>query len=249
MSDLLARARTPELPERPLLLIPVGSTEQHGPHLPLGIDTVIAHAVARRAADLIRETGVDVLVAPGLTYGASGEHQHFAGTVSIGLETLQLVLVELVRSAVSWAGKCVFVNGHGGNVTALAAAMRQLRFEGHDVGWAPCVPTQARVRAAIDSHAGRLETSLALALAPDDVRLDKAEPGALEPLSALMSRIRLDGVASVSHNGVLGDPSGASAQEGVQLLQGMADHVVSWVLAWAPDGQGRLCDDRRTALT
>jgi mycofactocin precursor peptide peptidase len=249
VSDLLARARTPELPERPMLLIPVGSTEQHGPHLPLGLDTVIAHAVARRAGDLIRETGVDVLIAPGLTYGASGEHQHFAGTVSIGLEALQLVLVELVRSAVSWAGRCVFVNGHGGNVTALAAAMRQLRNEGHDVGWAPCVPTQARGGAPIDSHAGRLETSLALALAPDDVRLDRAEPGALEPLSALMSRIRLDGVASVSHNGVLGDPSGASAQEGVQLLRGMADDVVSWVLAWAPDSQGRLCDERSTVLS
>jgi mycofactocin precursor peptide peptidase len=248
MSDLLAQNRSPELPERPTLLIPVGSTEQHGPHLPMGLDTVIADAVARRAGGLIREAGVDVLVAPALTYGASGEHQHFAGTVSIGLEALQQVLVELVRSAVSWAGRAVFVNGHGGNVTALADAVGLLRLEGHDVGWTACAPAPARDRAPNDSHAGRIETSLALALAPDDVRLDKAQPGALEPLPALMARIRVGGVISVSRNGVLGDPSGASAQEGFQLLSAMVTDVVSSVLAWAPDGQGRLCDDGRTVV-
>jgi mycofactocin precursor peptide peptidase len=254
MSDLLAQSRSPELPKRPTLLIPVGSTEQHGPHLPMGLDTVIADAVARRAGGLIREAGVDVLVAPALTYGASGEHQHFAGTVSIGLEALQHVLVELVRSAASWAGKAVFVNGHGGNVTALADAVRLLRVEGHDVGWTACAPAPARdgapndTHAGRDSHAGRIETSLALALAPDDVRLDKAQPGALEPLSALMARIRVGGVVSVSPNGVLGDPSGASAQEGAQLLSAMVAEVVSSVLAWAPDGQGRLCDVGRKVV-
>jgi mycofactocin precursor peptide peptidase len=244
MSDLLARARTPELSVWPMLLIPVGSTEQHGPHLPLGMDTVIAEAVARRAADLIRQTGADVLIAPTLAYGASGEHQHFAGTVSIGFQALQHLLVELVRSAGSWAGQCVFVNGHGGNAPAVAAAVRQLRYEGHDVGWAACAPTPERDGAPIDSHAGRIETSLALILAPDDVRLDRAEAGALEPLSALLSRMRVGGVGAVSPNGVLGDPSGASAQEGLWLLWSMVADVVSSVAAWAPDGQGRLCDER-----
>ena len=66
MSDLLARARTPELCGGQMLLIPVGSTEQHGPHLPLGMDTVIAQAVANRAGDVIRDGGVDVLIAPAL---------------------------------------------------------------------------------------------------------------------------------------------------------------------------------------
>jgi len=248
VSDLLARARTPELSGGQMLLIPVGSTEQHGPHLPLGMDTVIAQAVAHRAADVMRDGGVDVLIAPALAYGASGEHQHFAGTMSIGLEALQHLLVELVRSAGSWAGRCVFVNGHGGNVPAVAAAVRQLRFEGHDVGWAACAPTPERDGAPIDSHAGRIETSLALILAPDDVRPDRAEAGALEPLSALLSRMRIGGVASVSPNGVLGDPSGASAQEGLRLLWSMAGDVVSSVLAWAPDGQGRLCDERRKVV-
>ena len=245
MSDLLASARSPELSGGPMLLVPVGSTEQHGPYLPLGMDTLIAEAVAGRSADVLREAGVDVLTAPALAYGSSGEHQHFAGTVSIGLEALQLLLVELARSAGSWAGPCVFVNGHGGNVPAVVAAVRQLRYEGHDVGWAACAATRERDGAPIDSHAGRIETSLALILVPDDVRLDRAEPGALEPLSALLSRMRAGGVASVSPNGVLGDPSGASAQEGLRLLWSMVADVVSSVLAWAPDGQGRLCDVRR----
>jgi mycofactocin system creatininase family protein len=248
VSDLLARARSPELSGGPMLLVPVGSTEQHGPHLPLGMDTLIAEAVAGRSADVLREAGVDVLTAPALAYGSSGEHQHFAGTVSIGLEALQLLLVELARSAGSWAGPCVFVNGHGGNVPAVVAAVRQLRYEGHDVGWAACAATRERDGAPIDSHAGRIETSLALILVPEDVRLDRAEPGALEPLSALLSRMRVGGVASVSPNGVLGDPSGASAQEGLRLLWGMVADVVSSVLAWAPDGQGRLCDVRRRVV-
>jgi mycofactocin system creatininase family protein len=248
VSDLLARARTPELSGGPMLLVPVGSTEQHGPHLPLGMDTVIAEAVARRAADLIREAGVDVLIAPALAYGSSGEHQHFAGTLSIGLEALQHLLVELVRSAGSWAGRCVLVNGHGGNVPAVAAAVGQLRYEGHDVGWTACAPTPEADWARVDSHAGRIETSLALALVPDDVRLDRAEPGALEPLSELLPRMSAGGVASVSPNGVLGDPSGASAQEGVRLLWSMVTEVASSVLAWTPDGQGRLQHEGRRVV-
>jgi mycofactocin system creatininase family protein len=244
MSDLLAHTRSPELSAAPILLVPVGSTEQHGPHLPLGMDTVIAEAVARRAADVMREAGVDVLTAPALAYGSSGEHQHFAGTVSIGLDALQHLLVELVRSAASWGGQCVLVNGHGGNVPAVVAAVRQLRCEGHDVAWAACAPTPDPDGAPLDLHAGRIETSLALILVPGDVRLGLAEPGAREPLSALLSRMRAGGVVSVSPNGVLGDPSGASAQEGERLLWGMVADVVSSVLAWAPDGQGRISTER-----
>jgi mycofactocin system creatininase family protein len=248
MSDFLASARSPELSARPMLLVPVGSTEQHGPHMPLGLDTVIAQEVTRRSAEVMRQAGVDVLTAPALAYGSSGEHQHFAGTVSIGVEALELLLVELVRSAGSWAGQCVLVNGHGGNVPAIAAAVRQLRYEGHDVGWAACAPSQTAGAAPVDSHAGRTETSLALALVPDHVRLDLAEPGANEPLSALLSRMRVGGVASVSPNGVLGDPSGASAKEGVRLLWSMVADVVSSILDWAPDGQGRLRNERRRVV-
>ena len=142
----------------------------------------------------------------------------------------------------------MLVSGHGGNLPAIVAAVRQLRYEGHEVGWTACAPPPEGDGAPTDSHAGRIETSLALALAPDQVRLDLAAPGALEPLSALLSRMRVGGVSSVSPNGVLGDPSGASAQEGVRLLWSMVADVVSSMLTWAPDDQGRLRSERRRVV-
>jgi creatinine amidohydrolase/Fe(II)-dependent formamide hydrolase-like protein len=110
MSRRLADAVWPDIPARPLVLVPVGSIEQHGPHLPLDTDAVIAEAVADRAAELI---GGDVQVAPVIAYGSSGEHQMFPGTCSIGADALRSMLVELVRSLRTWAGRVVFVNAHG----------------------------------------------------------------------------------------------------------------------------------------
>lgn len=89
----LADARWPQVPEGGLVLVPVGSTEQHGPHLPLDVDTVVAVAVARGLAPAL-----EGLVAPAVAFGASGEHQDFPGTVSIGTPALTTVLVELGRS-------------------------------------------------------------------------------------------------------------------------------------------------------
>ncbi len=103
-------------------MIPLGSTEQHGPHLPLDTDTRIATAVARAAAPEARLER-EWLMAPAIAYGASGEHQSFAGTISIGTEALTMLLVEYGRSAAGWARRLVFVNGHGGNVAALADAV------------------------------------------------------------------------------------------------------------------------------
>ena len=113
----------------PALIVPLGSTEQHGPHLPLDTDTRIATAVARTAAE--RLTG-DWMIAPAVCYGASGEHEGFAGTVSIGTAALRLLLIEYGRSACRWAPRLVFVNGHGGNVQAVAEATALLRQEGRD---------------------------------------------------------------------------------------------------------------------
>src|SRR5664279_4473379 len=101
----------------PALIVPLGSPEQHGPHLPLDTDTRIADAVAGRVAE--RLDG-DWLLAPAIGYGASGEHEGFPGTISIGTAALQLLLIEFGRSASGWASRMVFVNGHGGNVEALS---------------------------------------------------------------------------------------------------------------------------------
>jgi mycofactocin system creatininase family protein len=211
---------------RATLLVPVGSTEQHGLHLPLDTDTRIAAAVASRAE------GPHLLVAPPVAYGASGEHEAFAGTVSIGHEALRLLLVELGRSAARWAARLVFVNGHGGNVPTLVEAVTLLRYEGRDAAWFPCAPGG-------DAHAGRTETSLVLALDPALVR-SGAVAGNRAPLAELLPAMRAGGVAAVSPNGVLGDPAGASAGEGERLLAGMATELAAALTRWTPDATGRL---------
>ena len=217
----------PEIDVRPTVLVPVGSTEQHGPHLPLDTDARVAAAVAARAA-----AGTNLLVAPPVAYGASGEHEGFPGTVSIGHEALRLLLVELGRSAARWAGRVLFVNGHGGNVPTLVDAVRLLRYEGRDAAWLACAPGG-------DAHAGRTETSLMLALDPACVRPAWAA-GNTAPLGDLLPAMRAGGVAAVSANGVLGDPSGASPDEGERLLAAMAAELVAALGRWTPDASGRL---------
>ena len=194
--DELATRTWPELAGGAhVLLVPLGSTEQHGPHLPLDTDTRIAVAVATEVAARHEH----VLVAPALAYGASGEHAGFAGTISIGTEALRLVLVELVRSLGPEIARTVLVNGHGGNADAVRGAVDLLRAEGRAVDvWSPRV-------AGGDAHAGETETSLLLAIAAPVVHLDRAEVGNVAPLVELLPDLRRGGVAAVTTNGVLGD--------------------------------------------
>ncbi|MFG2969474.1 mycofactocin biosynthesis peptidyl-dipeptidase MftE [Streptomyces sp. NPDC048288] len=245
MPPVLADCVWPAVPAGALVLVPVGSTEQHGPHLPLDTDTVVARAVARRTAAALDGGPQDPhgppLVAPAVAFGASGEHAGFPGTVSIGHEALHAVLVELARSLSLWAGRIVFVNGHGGNTVTLDRALTQLRAEGHDAAWTACeVPGG-------DAHAGRTETSLLLHLAPGRVRLDAAVAGDTRPLAALLPELTARGVRAVSPSGVLGDPAGASAAEGRRATAAMVATTVRRVTAWAPNAHGRLTDPARTA--
>ncbi|MGQ0840186.1 mycofactocin biosynthesis peptidyl-dipeptidase MftE [Actinokineospora sp.] len=216
---------------RPIVLLPLGSCEQHGPHLPVDTDAAIATAVATRAAALL---DLDVLVAPTLSYGASGEHEDFPGTVSIGHEALGLLLLELARSAARWCGRLVVVNGHGGNLPALVTTVARLRTEGHAAAWwSPVIPGG-------DAHAGRTETALMLAIRGSSVRREQAIAGAVEPLAELMSRLRTHGVRAVSPTGVLGDPADASAAEGLALWADLAADLAGAVSAWQVGAQGRL---------
>lgn len=210
-------------------MIPLGATEQHGPHLPLDTDTRIATAVTRAAAQRI-----DWLVAPAIAYGASGEHQSFAGTISIGTDALTTLLVEYGRSATCWAQRLVFVNGHGGNVSALTAAVGVLRTESRDAGWCPCACIGG------DAHAGHTETSVLLHISPADVRTDRLLPGNDAPLRELLPSMRRGGVAAVSQIGVLGDPTTATAVEGRRIFAEMVDDCVRRVAQWMPGPDGML---------
>jgi mycofactocin precursor peptide peptidase len=198
------------------LLVPVGSVEQHGPHLPLDTDTRVARAVAEGAAARL---GPSALVGPPVAFGASGEHETFPGTVSIGTDGLRTLLVELGRSAGRWVRTLVLVNGHGGNVEAVRSSVALLRAEGRDARWYGCAPPSGTP--GTDAHAGRTETSILLHLDPAVVGLDRAEAGNTAPLAELLPAMRAGSVRAVSPNGVLGDPAGASAAEGRELLAAM----------------------------
>lgn len=223
MSDLAARSWADVPRGRETLVVPVGATEQHGPHLPLSTDTDIAIALAQRLADSVP----DVVVGPAVAYGASGEHQDFPGTLSIGQPATELLLVELVRSACATFPRVLLLNCHGGNAEPIARAVERLRAEGRDVrAWSPAATWNG------DAHAGRIETAVMLALDADAVNMQRAQAGERRALPDVLPELRERGVAAVSANGVLGDPAGATAASGEALLAQAADALRDWVSEW-----------------
>ncbi|MET9028420.1 mycofactocin biosynthesis peptidyl-dipeptidase MftE [Nocardia sp. NPDC004168] len=207
-----------------ILAVAVGATEQHGPHLPLSTDTDIAAALCARLA----AARADVLAAPAIPYGASGEHAGFPGTLSIGQAALELLVVELCRSATETFERILLVNWHGGNIEPLRRAEDLLRAESRDVRvYLP--------RFDGDPHAGRSETALQLALAPERVHADRAAAGDTRPLAELLPLLRSGGVRAVSANGVLGDPAGATAAEGAALLDHLSTDLLDRTRHWWPE--------------
>lgn len=213
---------------RALVVLPVGATEQHGPHLPPETDTLLAVAAAAACADVIDPVHVTVL--PALAYGASGEHQSFPGTVSLGTDALAESVLELGRSVSTWADRLLVVNGHGGNVEALRRAVTRLRYEGRDAAWLSCRTSEDPG----DTHAGHAETSLMLHLHPELVAMRLAEPGCTATLPEILPAMRIGGVAAVSANGVLGDPTTATEVEGRRLWGRLVADVRRRCEAWRP---------------
>ena len=201
-----------------VLLLPIGSCEQHGPHLPLDTDTQIAQYLCAQAA----QQDSRILIAPSLSITASGEHAGFPGTLSIGTEALTPVLVEIVRSA-DWSNGVVFVNGHGGNADAVAAAIRILANEQRNVAaWWPRIEHG-------DAHAGASETSMMLVINPEQVNMAKVEAGSTKPISEIAAQLRSGGVRAVSTNGVLGDPTTATSEHGHNLLSQLTHDLVTFI--------------------
>ena len=239
MSPHLGDRHWPEVVPGSLLVVPLGATEQHGPHLPIDTDTVVATELAAR---LVGHRS-DALLAPAMPYGASGEHGAFPGTLSIGAGATEIVLLELARSADAFRGT-VFVSGHGGNAAPLQRALVRLGTEGRRVlAWSPTAAVLAAAvagvgpemadRVAGDHHAGLVETSIMLALRPDAVgSVDPAATRVVAPLADLMPRLVRHGVSGVSKDGVLGDPSGADAELGRRWLDALAADLIGRVDEW-----------------
>jgi len=205
--------------QQPIVLIPVGSYEQHGPHLPLDTDTQIAMAVI---AACVPNDSNTIVVAPPLTITASDEHAGFPGTLSVGTHAFALSAIAIAQSSTHWARGVLFVNGHGGNTDAFTHVTTSLSEQQipHAV-WSPPVENSD------DMHAGDTETSLLLHISPKDVHVDKLAPGNQAPLTELIPQMRAGGVRAVSHNGVLGDPTQANAANGKKIFDRYCDSLRS----------------------
>jgi creatinine amidohydrolase len=232
--------RAPELVTRlgagSILVLPVGATEQHGPHLPFSTDTVVADAVGRAA---VQEAGdeLDAWLLPTLSYSKSNEHAWAAGTFWLSAATLLAVLDDIGRCAAATpARRLVFLNGHGGNSSLLNVACRELRLH-HGLmtflAHPGLPPDQGGASPAeelgMGIHGGLDETSMMLHLRPDLVDLAAAARHVPEGL-APNRYVRFGGAVSFGWlsndfgpSGVIGDPTGATAERGKALFEGAVE--------------------------
>ncbi|MEU7581986.1 creatininase family protein [Streptomyces sp. NPDC041068] len=244
---LTAPRVTSELSERSILCLPLGSLEQHGPHLPLNTDAVIAERFAARLATHVADRH-DLWVVPPVPYGLSPEHAWAPGTITLNIalytSLIETLVGEYVRSTPARA--ILIINGHGGNKGVLEALVHQLQ-RTHDV--ATCVVNPGSLAAGqlqadgefLEVHAGIRETSLMLALAPDHVRLDLLpngpipDPGQREEVQRLVFGRGAtwpwssDNPAISTHGVIGGDPRQATAEHG-QMLVTAALHACADVL-------------------
>ena len=217
-----------------LPILPIGSLEQHGPHLPVWTDSFLAHELAIAAARLA--TDIPAVVLPPLWTGLSEHHLPFGGTISLDHATLHAVLRCVVRSLRAQGfSRLLILNGHGGNIEPLAVSVRELA---HEFGipvvtttWpnvAPVEVAQALTTQAGIMHACEGETSLWLALAPEEVRMERIEEAAggnagVQP-PAGFSRFH-SFAERAPRTGVKGDPRAATAEKGKTIIAAVAGNL------------------------
>lgn len=219
--------------DRSIIVLPLGATEQHGPHLPFDTDTVVADAVAHATAAAVGDE-LDVWLLPTMAITKSNEHAWSSGTMWLSHTTLMAVLHDIGRCVAALpARKLVFLNGHGGNSALVNVANRELRlayglqtFMTH-----PGVPadqggTSAATELGMGVHGGTDETALMLHLAPDKVDMTKAVRNVPEKL-ADNRYVRFGGRVSFGWlsndfgpHGHIGDPLPATAELGCTLFEG-----------------------------
>lgn len=219
--DELSSAEIRELREDgvDMVILPVGSTEQHGAHLPVGVDAIIPDEIAQRVSARVR-----VPVLPCVRYGNSLTHRGWHGTVSLRPETLQRMIEEIVRwPYASGFGRFVILNGHLANPWPLLSAMDNLRYDLPAIrirvlSWWDITPELAREvrRDAVGPsfHANNAETSVMMYLRPDLVRMDRVqtEQSAERPFFSYPMRFR-------TPSGVTGDPLSATRERGQELVE------------------------------
>lgn len=201
-----------------LFVLPLGSTEQHGPHLATGTDAAVATAIARGASEAADHPEV-ILLAPTLVFGASDHHLEFGATLSLSLRTLQLVVDDILRS-VSKAGcrRAFLLNAHGGNTPvchgAVSEAARRYGLVAATANVADFVDA-SEIGGPVRGHAGSFETSLMLAIHPAGVHLEDARPSPGGPARHRGSALVVgDPDRWRQLDGFTDDPTGASVEAG-----------------------------------
>ncbi|MFE3195034.1 creatininase family protein [Nocardia sp. NPDC059240] len=229
MKDLLTTATSAEVQDLDtrIAVLPVGSFEQHGRFHPLTTDTVVACAIAKRIAD-----DYSLFLLPPITFSCSHEHTAFAGTVSISASTLMVVIADIAHSLrKSGVDKLVLVNGHGGNYVlqnvvqeANAQGPRMTLFPGPMDWHAARTESDMQTNAHEDMHAGELETSILLHVAPHLLRpgYDTADWRADDRPFLLLS-----GMQEYTESGVIGFPSLGTAEKGERALASLSDSFKS----------------------
>lgn len=227
-----------------VVIVPFGSVEQHGRHLPLGVDRMIVEEIARRAAPSLLGAALFTPVVP---FGYAKHHMDFPGAASIDPEHLIAYAEDLGRSIVHHGfRRLLFLNGHGGNASALDLASKEITLQSDGIcalanWWVLARDEFVKSRESEFpggiSHACELETSVMLAMRPDLVEMEKAERDINFPRGRFLWRdlfppspvSLLDAWSRISRTGAIGDPSRATAEKGRLILEAAARGLVDLV--------------------
>jgi len=237
------------IPRNPIVLLPIGTVEQHGPHLPVNADNMVAHFVATRAAEQAKALAV---VAPGINYGCSAVFSHFPGTYSIRPETLAQYLRDVCNAFIAQGfRRFIFVNNHGGNEGVCEQVARELK-AAHGLvigniypwflGYNLMRDTYEDVEKAY-GHGAEPETSAMMAMFPEDVVKERMASGTYQTFAGWepvgYSKVKVPGQSypgtvyldsdEVAPNGVTGDPSLASAERGQIWIERIVGFAVAFI--------------------
>jgi creatinine amidohydrolase len=221
------------------VIITIGSTEQHGLHLPLGTDAIMGEALGQRVARALGDT----LLAPGMRIGCSEHHMDFAGSLTLSRETFIGVVGDICRSLARHGFRhIVLLPTHGGNFAPLAMAVEAVRPELSGVNLIAFTDLMAFMDEIFQTgkarkvtpeqagaHAGEFETSIMLYLRPDLVAMDQAQPGYVGDQLRIAPLVFEKGFRAVTANGVLGDPCDASAASGEAYMAAITDLLVGYI--------------------